>query len=166
MLGAAVSKSATNPFDAFANRLAACVRLLASDRGGEVAAALASIQRMLTSGIDLHAIAERIETPPGLNESTKQEIRRAVEDARASGYAEGIKAAENKQHGADAFRSTGSAEWIRVALFVQREKHRLPPQHHQFVDDMAARTMWEREPTEKQHRYLHSLFLKLGGKIT
>ena len=166
MLGAAVSKPADNPFDAFANRLAACVRLLASDRSGEVAAALASVQRMLTSGVDLHAIAERIETPPGLNETTKQGIRKAVEDARAAGYAEGVKAAENKQHGADAFRSTGGAEWIRVALFVQREKHRLPSQHHQFVDDMAARTVWEREPTEKQHKYLHSLFLKLGGKIT
>jgi len=55
---------------------------------------------------------------------------------------------------------------MRVALYVQREKHRLPAQHHQFVDDMAARTVWEREPTDRQHRYLRSLFLKLGGKIT
>jgi len=52
-----------------------------------------------------------------------------------------------------------------VALFVQREKHRLPAQHHEFIDDMASRTVYGREPTPKQHQYLHSLFYKLGGTI-
>jgi len=157
---------APDPFAVFARRLAGCIRRLLSDQHGEIAAAMASIQRMLTSGADLHALAERIETPPGLSESTKQEIRKAVEDARVAGYAEGVRAAEAKQHGADAFHNTEGAEWMKVALYVQREKHRLPAQHHQFVDDMAARTVWEREPTDRQHRYLRSLFLKLGGKIT
>ena len=157
---------APDPLAGYARRLAGCIRRLLSDKDGEVIAALAAIQRMLTSGADLHTLAERIETPPGLSESTKREIRKAIEDARAAGYAEGVRAAESRQNGGDAFHSTTSAEWIRVALFVQREKHRLPAQHHQFVDDMAARTVWEREPTDKQHKYLHSLFLKLGGKIT
>jgi hypothetical protein len=121
---------------------------------------------MLNSGADLHTLAERIETPPGLSDKLKKEISKAVEDARAAGYAEGVRAAENRHNGVDAFHSTTGAEWIRVALYVQREKHRLPVQHHQFVDDMAARTVWDREPSERQHRYLHSLFLKLGGKIT
>ena len=31
---------------------------------------------------------------------------------------------------------------------------------------MASRTVQGREPSEKQHKYLHSLFFKLGGKIT
>jgi len=30
---------------------------------------------------------------------------------------------------------------------------------------MASRTVWGHEPTEKQHKYLFALFLKLGGKI-
>jgi len=38
--------------------------------------------------------------------------------------------------------------------------------HHAFVDDVAARTVYGREPTPNQHKYLHSLFYKLGGKIT
>jgi len=46
------------------------------------------------------------------------------------------------------------------------EKHRLPSKHHEFIDDMASRTVYGREPTPKQHQYLHSLFFKLGGKIT
>ena len=51
-------------------------------------------------------------------------------------------------------------------LFVQREKHRLAARHHEFIEDMASRTVYGREPTPKQHQYLHSLFYKLGGKIT
>jgi len=34
------------------------------------------------------------------------------------------------------------------------------------IDNMASRTVYGREPTPKQHRYLHFLFFKLGGKIT
>ena len=55
---------------------------------------------------------------------------------------------------------------LDVVLYVQREKRRLPEKHHEFVDDMASRTVYGREPTPKQHQYLHSLFYKLGGKIT
>jgi hypothetical protein len=58
-----------------------------------------------------------------------------------------------------------SIDWIvKMALYVQREKQRLPVQQRQLVDDMVAQAgPW---PTELQCRYLHSLFLKLGGKIT
>jgi hypothetical protein len=164
-----MSARAPDPFAAFAQRLAACIRLLASDKSGEVAAAWASIQRMLTPKTDLHELATRIETPPGLDETTKQKLRRAVEDARAQGYAEGVQAAENKHHGADAFRSTDGPDWTKVALYLQREKNRIEARHHEFIDDMASRTVWADrgfEPTERQHKYLHSLFLKLGGRIT
>ena len=119
-------------------------------------------------GIDLHEIASRLEKPSGLNEDQKKQIRAAIEQARKDGYAEGVRAAEKRvSFNAAGFSSTdGSDEWKAVALYVQREKQRLPANHHQFVDDMAARTVWEREPTPRQHRYLHSLFLKLGGRIT
>ena len=30
---------------------------------------------------------------------------------------------------------------------------------------MASQTVWDQEPTEKQHKYLFALFLQLGGKI-
>jgi hypothetical protein len=56
--------------------------------------------------------------------------------------------------------------FYEIALFVQREKHRLPDKHHEFIDDMASRAVYGREPTLKQHHYLHGLFYKLGGKIT
>jgi hypothetical protein len=57
---------------------------------------------------------------------------------------------------------------FEIAQFLQREKHRLPAQHHEFIDDMVWRFTRLNWPslTPKQHEYLHSLFDKLGGKIT
>jgi hypothetical protein len=143
------------------------IRLLASGSKGEAFAALCAIARLLEAyGQTFHELADHVETS-GLTEEAKQKIGAAIEQARIEGYAEGVKAAESKQHGTGAFRNTdGTLEWGEVALYVQREKHRLPEKHHEFVDDMASRTAWGREPTPRQHQYLHSLFYKLGGKIT
>src|SRR5262245_1440028 len=150
------------------SRLGDVIRRLASNSQGEAFAALCAIARLLESyGQSFHTLAEHIENGGGLSEEAKQKIGAAIEQARIEGYAEGVKAAESKQHGTGAFCNTdGTLEWSEVALYVQREKHRLPEKHHEFVDDMASRTAWGREPTPKQHQYLHSLFYKLGGKIT
>ena len=149
-------------------KLAKPIRLLASDSKGEAFAALCAIARLLQAyGQSFHTLAEHVENGGGLSEADKQRISAAIESARIEGYAEGVKAAESKQHGTGAFRNTdGTLEWTEVALYVQREKRRLPEKHHEFVDDMASRTVYGREPTPKQHQYLHSLFYKLGGKIT
>jgi hypothetical protein len=151
-----------------AAKLGKPIRLLASNSQGEAFAALCAIARLLEShGYTFHTLADHVENGGGLIEDDKKKIRSEIENARAIGYAEGVKAAESKQHGTGAFRNTdGALEWTEVALYCQREKQRLPSKHHEFVDDMASRTVYGREPTPKQHQYLHSLFFKLGGKIT
>jgi hypothetical protein len=153
-----------------AAKLGKPIRLLASNSQGEAFAALCAIARLLEShGHSFHSLADHVESTNGgsLSDADKQKIRSAIENARVVGYAEGVKAAESKQHGTGAFRNTdGTLEWTEVALYAQRQKHRLPERHHEFIDDMASRTVYGREPTSKQHQYLHSLFLKLGGKIT
>ena len=154
---------------ALAAKLGKPIRLLASNSQGEAFAALCAIARLLEAyRSTFHELADHVENGGGgLSEADKQKISAAIENARAIGYAEGVKAAESKQHGTGAFRNTdGTLEWTEVALFVQRQKQRLPEKHHEFVDDMAARTVYGREPTPRQHQYLHSLFYKLGGKIT
>jgi len=147
-------------------KLAKPIRLLASDSRGEAFAALCAIARLLeTYNQSFHALADHVENG-GLTEDYKQKVLAEVENARAIGYAEGVAAAEAKQHGTGAFRNTdGAPEWTEVALYCQRQKHR-PDKHHEFIDDMASRTAFGREPTPRQHQYLHSLFYKLGGKIT
>ena len=153
---------------ALAAKLGKPIRLLASNSRGEAFAALCAIARLLEShGYTFHTLADHVENGGGLNEDDKKKIRSEIENARAIGYAEGVKAAESKQHGTGAFRNTdGALEWTEVALYCQREKHRLPDKHHEFIDDMASRTVYGREPTPKQYQYLHSLFFKLRGKIT
>ena len=143
------------------------VRRLSSNHDGEIVATVHALKCQLeAAGVSFHELAEHIENGGGLSDVDKQKIRSEIKNARAIGFAEGVKAAEAKQHGTGAFRNTdGTLEWTEVAVFVQREKHRLDSKHHEFIDDMASRTVYGREPSPNQHKYLHSLFFKLGGKI-
>ena len=124
-----------------------------------------AVRRVLESaGTDAHGLVDHLESAGEANSGISRE---ALKKAFERGYATGVEDAENRQHDGREFRNTdGRLEWDAVALFLQRNKHRLDPRHHDFIDDMAARIAWEREPTERQHKYLHSLFYKLGGKIT
>src|SRR5215472_8150343 len=162
-------KLTTREDDRHGSELGDVIRQLASDNQGVAFAALCAMARKLEKyGCSFLDLADHVENGGGgLSEADKQKINAAIEDARIEGYAEGVAAAESKQHGTGAFRNTdGTLEWIEVALHCQRQKHRLPERHHEFIDDMAARTVYGREPTPRQHQYLHSLFYKLGGKIT
>src|SRR6516225_10684457 len=159
---------------ALAAKLGKPIRLLASNSRGEAFAALCAIARLLEShGYSFHTLADHVESAngSGLSETDKQKISAAIENARIEGYAEGVKAAESKQHGTGAFRNTdGTLDWREVALFIQRNKHKirkLTDWDNEFIDDMASRTACPNyEPSVKQHQQLHRLFYKLGGKIT
>ena len=138
-------------------RIAMAIRLLASDRDGEIIAAVCALKRVLESaGTDLNGLAHGIEN---LGKGVPNEERKKIWDAA-------VQHTENRLHGADDFiDSTGKPTWEAVALFCQRNKQRLRPQTHEFVDKMASQTVYGREPTERQHKYLFALFLQLGGKI-
>jgi hypothetical protein len=154
--------------DRHGSKIGDAIRQLISNNEGSIIAAVLGLRRILEAhGADIHDLADQIENGHGLSEADKQQIRVAIENARAEGYAEGVRMAEAQQNGIGVFRNTdGKLNWTEVALFVQRQKHRLPDKHHEFIDDMAALSVYGREPTQKQHQYLHSLFHKLGGKIT
>jgi hypothetical protein len=148
-------------------KIAFTLRLLNSDQAGEIVAAVQALKRLLQSlGTDFDGLAsgfEKILNGGGGGAITQAQMQKALSDA----YVAGAQEAENRLHGAHDFQSTdGKPPWEAIALFLQRNKNRLDARHHDFVDDMASRTAFGREPTERQHRYLHSLFYKLGGKIT
>jgi len=140
-------------------KIADRVRMLASDKPGEVVAAANALKLILASvGTDMNGLAHAIENL-GKNAEVSKDQMRKVWDAA-------VQHTENRLHGTDDFRSTdGKPTWQSVALFCQRNKHRLRPQTHEFVDKMASQTVYGREPTENQHKYLFALFLQLGGKI-
>src|SRR5262249_29538820 len=160
----------TRENDHHGSELGDVIRQLASDNQGVAFAAMRAMARKLEKyGCSFLDLADHVENANGngLSDADKQKIRATIEQARADGYAEGVKAAESKQHSTGAFRNTdGTLEWTEVTLYCQRQKHRLPDKYHEFIDDMAARTVYGREPTPKQHQYLHFLFFKLGGRIT
>jgi hypothetical protein len=177
-----MNQSQPDPLVPILRRLAACVRLLLSESAGERDGAVLGVQRIMRglaedrNGINLHALAAWIEPKQDdkpssgrteLSDETKQKFRTALEQARAEAYAEGVAAAEARQHGTGAFRNTdGTLDWKEITLFLQRKLDRFSDKERKFINDMAARIPWNREPSQGQHQWLHSLFFRLGGKIT
>jgi hypothetical protein len=156
-----------------AKKAADVIRRLLSDHDGEIVAAVHALKRLF----DIHLLAKQVEginsgkANGELTEDDQKKIAAKIEEAYANGYADGVRTAENKQHSTGSFRNTdGTPDWREVALYVQREKHqmrRLSDWENEFIDDMASRTVRPNyEPSVKQHRQLHRLFLQLGGKIT
>jgi hypothetical protein len=153
---------AHNPLEDIVRKLVACIRLLASDKEGERENAAAAAQRLLKSADTntTRALADRIEGG-GLTEDYKRQVRDAVGNARAAGYAEGIKAAEAR------FRPDGKVTFGEVALCVERQINRFPPDKHEFIHKMALYATAEIEPTPRQGKFLFDLFVQyLGGRIT
>ena len=145
-----------------AKKLAGCIRLFTSDKDVEIDAAARAIERTLKAAAKdvLHALADRVEQPNGdLNEA---EIKKVY----AAGYSAGQRDAEVRHFGSVDFRHIdGTPNWEAMALFCQEQGDRLKnDKERQFVNEMAERTTW-REPTEKQGKWLLSIFRRLGGRI-
>ena len=143
------------------NKLATFIRLLSSDKEGEVIAAAHAIKRTLkAAGADIHTLAERIEKPNGSG-LTEAEMKKLYD----AGYNAGRRDAENKHFGpADFHNVDGTPNWHQMALCCQQHSSLLRGQEQTFINDMASRTVW-REPTEKQQKWLKSIFYRLGGKV-
>lgn len=143
---------------AVAARLGRFIRLLSSNRDGEVVAAARALIRTLHSvGADIHALAAHVENPAG--DLTDAEMRKLYD----AGYNAGLRAAEAKFHGDDDFRDTaGKPTPERMVKYCQQRAARLRKREHEFIDSVAARIVW-RAPTEKQLKWLTSIFFRLGG---
>jgi len=139
--------------------------MLLSTNDGDRTAAMLGVQRTMQSiakekSVDIHALANRIENG-GLSDADKRKIRSEIENARAIGYAEGVRAAEAR------FRPDGKLEFNEVALFVERQINHLPPDKHEFIHKMALYARQGIEPSQKQGKFLFDLFVQyLGGRIT
>ena len=139
------------------------IRLLASDKDGEIIAAVCALKRVLESaGTDINGLANGIEN---LGKAEKKAAEMLAQE-RKKIWDTAVQHTENRLHGAEDFiDSSGKPTWQSVALYCQRNKHRLDTKHHNFIDKVASQTVYNREPTEPMHKYLFSLFLQLGGKI-
>jgi hypothetical protein len=144
-----------------APRLANFIRLLASNRDGEVVAAARALVRTLQGiGADIHDVAARIEHSNGtLNEAEMQEIYDA-------GIKEGTRRVEQKMrsqagHGAPTPQFPAPAT---MALYCYQRVDRLNEWEQEFATNMMN---WVRHRSlyPKQRDKLEQLYIKLGGRI-
>jgi hypothetical protein len=156
--------------DPIAKKLAPMLRMLADGNDGQAFAAMQGLRRALQGDQaklykdKLYDLAEHAERPDdgGLSEQDMQKVFDA-------GVQEGMRRAENKLHGSSSgdFRNTdGTPEWLEIARYCQQHDDRLREEkERQFVADMAGRLVFGREPTERQGKWLLSIFYRLGGKL-
>jgi hypothetical protein len=137
------------------------VRRLSSDSDGEIVATVHALKRQLeAAGVGFHELAEHIEQPVGSGVS-EADLKRVYD----AGYAQGFQDAENRRHGSEDFLGTdGKPTWEGVALFVQRNKARLDPRHHEFIDDMASRTCGDTSRPRNSTSICIPSSLSLAGK--
>jgi hypothetical protein len=87
-----------------------------------------------------------------MQESFTRGIERGIERGRAE------QQAPPEYYDADDF-----PRWHEIALFCNRDPARLrDDREREFVNDMTTRLMF-RQPTEKQGKWLFTIFLRLGG---
>jgi hypothetical protein len=117
-----------------AAKLATFIRLLSSDKDGEVVVAARAMQRTLKAvGADIHALADRVEKPNGkLSDADMKVLYEA-------GFADGRRAAENtQQRSGDFYNVDGTPSWHEMATWCQQQKDRLKDKEREFIDDMRA----------------------------
>jgi hypothetical protein len=134
-------------------KLEKLIKLLVSDKEGEVVAAAHAIRRTLSgAGADIHELAARIKGGK-LSEAEMRKI-----------YDAGVQEGKDAAAATAGFSSTEGPTYLEMATFcASHDDNRLTPREREFIDDM---TRWcvRREPTEKQAKWLHMLWVRLGRR--
>jgi hypothetical protein len=135
------------------------IRMLSSPNDGEIVAAARAILRTLEAeGTDIHDLAERVSG----RKLSEAEMKIIYDRA----YRDGKKAAAANTGFSDVNGSGSSAgpSWHAMALEIQHKADgRLNPKEQGFVDDMV-RWCARREPSEKQGKWLHSIYCRISRR--
>ena len=79
-------------------------------------------------------------------------------------YNAGVQDGKDAAAAAQGFKSTEGASWLEMAEYcAKHDNGHLTVREREFIDDM---TRWcaRREPTEKQGKWLHVLYVRLGRR--
>jgi hypothetical protein len=136
-----------------AEKIGKLIKMLSSSNDGEVVAAARAILRTLEAeGGDIHELAERVEE----SKLSEAEMRRIYDRAFADGR-ESVAAAAN-------FSTLRGPSFYEMACEIQhKDDGRLTPKERDFVEDMV-RWCARREPSEKQGKWLHAIYCKVGQR--
>lgn len=145
-----------------AGKLANFIRLLASDKDGEVVATARAIIRTLQGiGADIHDVAARIEHSGNgaLNEREMQEIYDA-------GIKEGVRQVEQKMRANQPQRITPQfPSAADMALYCYQRIDRLNDWEQEFATNMVNLTRRQYPLSIKRQARLEELYVKLGGRV-
>ena len=127
------------------------IRLLSSPNDGEALAAVHALQRVLRDeGTYIHELAARIE---GLSQAEMKKLYDA-------GFQEGNNAAAATTPD---FSNVGPSFYEMAKEIRHKSDGRLNQREADFVDDMI-RWCARREPSEKQARWLHVIYCRIGRR--
>jgi hypothetical protein len=150
----------------FPERLGQLVRMLSASNDGEALSTARSLGRILKSNNrDFNWLAETVEHH-NTNHNGKALSEAEMRQLYDAGFADGFRIAEEKLHGSLDFRGIDECDldWHEIALWVQKRDERLSDREREFVDSVAGQTVY-REASEKQQKWLKSIFLRLGGRL-
>jgi hypothetical protein len=136
-----------------AEKIGKLIKMLSSPNDGEVVAAARAIVRTLQAeGTDIHELAERVEGRK-LSQAEMQIIYdKAFRDGKSAATA------------ANEFNPVGVPTFYSMAFEIQAKANgRLSPKEQDFVEDMV-RWCAHREPSEKQAKWLHSIYCRIGRR--
>jgi hypothetical protein len=147
-------------------RTADLFRLLESPFDAEVLGAISAMKRLFQSeGLSFADIATVIANHQGEIEEKKYSDADA-EIIFKKGMEKGREEAQRNNPSmlsGEFYDQNGEPRWIEIALWCAQHGARLRPKEQEVVDDMCGRVQY-RIPTEKQAKWLLSIFLKLGGR--
>jgi hypothetical protein len=135
------------------DKLGKLVKMLSSPNEGEVVAAVRAILRTLQAeGTDIHELAERIEG----RKLSRAEMQLIYDKAFQDG--------KNSAAAAGGFSPANVPTFHSMACEIQANGGgQLSPKEQDFVEDMVR---WRalREPSEKQAKWLHALYCRIGRR--
>jgi hypothetical protein len=137
-----------------ADKLGKLLRLLSSDRDGEIVGAARAIVRTLDgAGLDIHALADGI----GASADSKKKFSEAdALEIYQRGVEDGKRAAEFW------FRSVDGPTWHEIAGECAAHDECLRDERErQFLRDMVRWTVRGGEPTEKQAHWLRAIYARV-----
>ena len=130
------------------------VLALGSEQNNEALAARTALKNTLAAeGLDIHEFAARFRK----NKIPEAEMKRIYD----AGYDAGVQEGKDTAATAAGFRSTEGPTHYEMALFCEERSGHLSGKEQGFISDMV-RWCAHREPTEKQAKWLHVLWVRLG----
>jgi hypothetical protein len=164
----------------FEERLAQLIRLLCSDREGEVIAAIHAFVRTLkAAGTNkIHALADRIEKGDGAANAPQlnaAQMQRIYDSAYQKGFADGSE--HGRKSAIVAAPSIGTFNigvdsgvngysWQQIARHCCVNKHLFHGRDYEFIESIAQQLEYRPVPSPPQAKWLKDLFMRrFNGRI-